>query len=99
MSSQTLDSQQYLETQLDNDSQDFVIPVRDDSPVDKPDDKPALVGVGGSQGTPHNAHKVEVAKDGGDSFATSVAPRAPPDWLPIFGPTQGRHLDRYASEV
>ena len=78
MSSQTFDSQQYLETQLDNDSQDFVIPVADDSPVDKPDDKPVLAGV---RGVPRHAHKVEVAEDGGDSFATSAAPRAPPDWL------------------
>ena len=71
MSSQTFDSQQYLETQLDNDSQDFVIPVADDSPVDKPDDKPVLAGV---RGVPCHAHKVEVAEDGGDSFATSAAP-------------------------
>ena len=81
MSSQTFDSQRYLETQLDNDSQEFVIPVTDDSPVDKPDDKPVLAGVGGIRGVPHNAHEEEVAKGTKDSLATSVAPRAPPDWL------------------
>lgn len=78
MSSQMFDTQQYPETQLDHDSQEFLlIP---DSPVDKPEDNPGA----GSVGSFRSAHTEEAAKaaeDTKDSTVTSVASRAPPDWV------------------
>ena len=67
------DTQQYPETQLDNDSQEFTI-------VDKPEDNPGA----GSVGSFPSARAEEAAKAAEgtkDSTATSVATRWPPDWV------------------
>ena len=84
MSSQMFDTQQFLETQIDDDSQDlFFIPP---SPADKPDDN---LGAGSAGSVPSSAHKKEVeeaataAEDAKDSSATSVASCVPrtPEWV------------------
>ena len=78
------DTQQFLETQIDDDSQDlFFIPP---SPADKPDDN---LGAGSAGNVPSSAHKKEVeeaataAEDAKDSSATSVASCVPrtPEWV------------------
>ena len=82
MSSQMFDTQQYPETQLDHDSQEFLIP---DSPVDSKEDNPGA-GSLGSFRSDHAEEAAKAAEDAKDSTATSVASRVPPDWLqPYLG--------------
>ena len=79
MSSQMFDTQQHPETQLDNDSQDlFFIPP---SPVDKPDDNSRAGSVGSVPCSARTEEAAKAAEDAKDSSATSVASRAPPDWV------------------
>ena len=78
MSSQMFDTQQFLETQLDNDSQDFLIP---DSPTRKQDDNPEVGSIGSVPGSIHKEEAAKAAEDAKDSSASSVPSRAPPDWV------------------